>query len=68
VSFTNNPFKHMIVLTDEDGVTFQWECESCGGTGGSFHPDTPVSTVRGLFLIHIQRSHARTKADFEGWS
>lgn len=68
MSFQENPFIHMSVVTHDDGSTFTWECDSCGGTGATVWDNEPISTLRSIFLAHIRTSHARTEADFEGWT
>lgn len=68
MSFTENPFVHMGVITHDSGDTYRWECDGCGGQGGDFDRYSLVDDIRKDFISHIHMSHGRKKADFKGWS
>jgi hypothetical protein len=68
MSFTENPYKHMGIITNNDGETFGWECSSCGKEWPYFHPQAPINRIRNDFLYHVRTSHNLNEGDCRDWS
>jgi hypothetical protein len=64
MSFSENPFREMVVVAHEDG-SVSWECSSCGGGYRTrFDPSISVEHLRGHWLDHVRISHERTEESF----
>lgn len=67
MSFSENPFTNMEVVSNEDG-TVGYRCSSCGGGWREkWQSSVAVLVLRRAFDSHLKNSHDRSPEHFEGY-
>ena len=64
MSFSYNPYRHIEILTGDDGRTYLL-CSSCGAEIAL--TSDYVSVAFWIMMDHVRDSHKRGPEDFEGW-
>lgn len=68
MSFTENPYDLLELITDEEQQKVKWSCGGCGGTSKTeWGIGTSILVPRVDFNRHLMLSHSRAREDFESW-